>query len=54
MSKDMSGPNWARTYPRLQRNIAELREHGCEVTEPSDFDKPPARRSVAIKGKRPL
>jgi hypothetical protein len=44
--KDMSAPNWSRTYPRLQRNIAELRELGCEVVEPPDFDKPPSRRSA--------
>ena len=40
----MEPANWARTYPRLRRNIRELVELGCEVTTPPHFDRPPSRR----------
>lgn len=53
MAKDMSAPNWKRTYGRLLRNIAELRELGCEVTTPENFDKPPTKRAV-VPADRPL
>lgn len=43
-SRDMSAANWARTYPRLMRNIEELRELDCQVVTPPDFDKPPSKR----------
>lgn len=42
--KDMTAPNWGRTYRRLMRLVAELREAGCEVRVPDQFEKPPAQR----------
>jgi len=53
VTKDMTSPNWTRTYKRIQRNIAEIRELGCQVIEPPDFDKPPAQR-VAPANDRPV
>jgi hypothetical protein len=44
MSRDMTRPNWKRTLKRLRRNIAELREFDCEITEPENFDIPPRER----------
>ena len=46
----MSAPNWARTYPRLMRYVLELREHGCQVILPPNFDQPPTRRPLATGG----
>lgn len=46
MTRDMSAPNWARTYPRLMRYVLELREHGCQVILPPNFDQPPSRRAA--------
>lgn len=43
-SRDMTAPNWARTHARLQRMIAELREHGCQVIEPAGFETAPELR----------
>jgi len=48
MTRDMEPANWARTLPRLERNIAELRELGCQVTLPPDFRLPPSRRGRHI------
>lgn len=43
-ARDMTAANWKRTYTRLQRAIAELREHGCEVREPANFETAPSLR----------
>jgi hypothetical protein len=40
----MTAANWARTYARLQRYILELREQGCQVLEPANFETAPALR----------
>lgn len=45
MAKDMSAPNWKRTWARLMRNVAELREQGAEIKLPDDFEKPPGQRN---------
>ncbi len=42
--RDTRPANWKKTIKRLRRNIAELRAHGCEVTEPEDFEIPPHLR----------
>jgi hypothetical protein len=46
----MEPANWARTLPRLERNIAELEELGCRVVRPPDFQLPPSRRRKFKQG----
>lgn len=48
--RDNRPANWARTYKRLERNIAELRALECEVITPPRFDVHPELRSVVDMG----
>lgn len=42
---DMRQATWTRRYRKWQRWIAELRDQGCDVTEPPNFDRHPDFRT---------